>query len=142
MGKLREGGCQCGGLRYALSKPALATIACHCSDCQRQSGSAFGMTLVIPRDGFRWLTGRPRIYHTHGDSGAAKECAFCPEFGNRIYNVIASLPKSLNLKPGTLDDTSDFTPARHIWLSSRQPWTPLLEGASCFQKNPGATDPP
>ena len=141
MAELREGGCQCGGLRYGLSKPPLVTIACHCTDCQRQSGSAFGMTMVVPRDGFRWLAGKPRIYRTHGDSGTSKDCAFCPECGNRIYNALGNLPDTLNLKPGTLDDTSDFAPAMHVWLSSRQPWTPLLEGTRCFQKNPGATDP-
>ena len=46
----QEGGCHCGALRYAVSKPPLATYVCHCTDCQRISGSAFNISIVFPSD--------------------------------------------------------------------------------------------
>ncbi len=41
------GGCQCGFVRYRLEGPAGPLSVCHCRGCQRQSGSAFGMSLAV-----------------------------------------------------------------------------------------------
>jgi hypothetical protein len=137
MAELREGGCQCGGLRYELSAEPVAVIACHCTDCQKQSGSAFGMSLIVSRKAFRWLEGKPRSFVTAGDSGAPKDCFFCGDCGNRIYNALSTMPDVLNLKPGTLDHRSWLKPAMHVWLDSKQPWTPIPAGVRCFDRNPG-----
>jgi len=136
MGDARTGGCECGALRYAISREPLATAVCHCTQCQRQSGSAFGMTLVVPRDGFAFTQGEPKRYVTKSDSGADKECIFCGDCGVRICNRLSSLPNTLNIKPGTLDDTSSLTPSFVVWTSSKQAWTPLPEGVVQFEKNP------
>jgi len=40
-----EGGCQCGKIRYRLTAEPQMLYICHCSDCQKQSASAFGMSL-------------------------------------------------------------------------------------------------
>ena len=133
----REGGCECGALRYAIEGEPLAVAACHCAQCQRQTGSAFGMSMVVPRTAFAWISGEPRSYHTRADSGADKECVFCGNCGIRIYNALTSLPQTFNVKPGTLDDTGWFTPGLHVWLSSKQPWTPVPDGAPHFDENPG-----
>ena len=47
MSVIHEGGCQCGTVRYAIAGEPLWVIVCHCKECQRQSGSAFGMTLAV-----------------------------------------------------------------------------------------------
>jgi len=132
----REGGCLCGNLRYAISGEPLATVACHCSDCQVQSGSAFGMTMVVKREGFEWLRGDPRKFAMKADSGTDKDCLFCGECGTRILNELSRLPKSVNLKPGTLDDTSWLKPVAHVWVSSAQGWVPIPESMKTFEKNP------
>ena len=136
MVSIRQGGCQCGNLRYEVRDEPLAVTVCHCTHCQSQSGSAFGMSFVVPREAFRVIAGEPRTWTTQADSGADKECVFCPECGVRIYNTLSSMPKTLNIKPGTLDDRSGLQPALHVWLSSRQPWVPLAEGIPGFDHNP------
>jgi hypothetical protein len=137
MAVLHEGGCQCGALRYRVDGDPVAVAVCHCSECQRQSGSAFGMSLIARSDAFRWLSGEPRLFTTRADSGATRECFFCESCGVRIYNALDSLPGLINLKPGTLDDRSWLAPSMHVWLDSKQPWTPVPEGVRCFERNPG-----
>ena len=136
MGETLAGGCQCGGLRYEISGEPIAVVACHCRDCQCQSGGAFGMSMLVPREAFRFRSGEPRTWTTEADSGATKDCVFCPDCGTRIYNAVSSMPAMFNVKPGTLEDTSWLEPSMHVWLSQRQPWVPVPEGARCFEKNP------
>ena len=110
--------------------------ACHCQDCQRQSGSAFSMSMLVPRDALRWLSGEPKTWSTKADSGARKDCILCGTCGIRIYNALESMPATFNVKPGTLDDTSWFEPALHTWIDRKQPWVPIPAGAAQFARNP------
>ena len=126
----RDGGCQCGTVRYRLAGEPLGLAVCHCTDCQRQSGSAFGMSLLLPSESFRLLSGALRTFTVRCDSGRTKFCAFCPSCGTRIYHQI--IDAVLSVKPGTLDDTSWLSPAAHYWTKSKQPWVPVPDGAQCF----------
>jgi hypothetical protein len=85
MSDVRQGGCQCGAVRYELTAEPIAVSVCHCGECQRQSGSAFGMSMVMPRDAVRVLHGELKTYTRSSDSGRPVVCAFCPECGTRIY---------------------------------------------------------
>ena len=53
------GGCQCGGVRYEIKAAPLSLYVCHCTECQRQSGSAFALSLAVPRDAFAVVRGTP-----------------------------------------------------------------------------------
>ena len=103
MGDPREGGCQCGAVRYRLEGEPVALVACHCSECQRQSGSAFGMSLIVSKDAFQLLSGEPKQFDRTADSGRSVECAFCPACGTRIYHEPTYRKDTLNIKTGTLD---------------------------------------
>lgn len=139
MAEVRTGGCQCGQLRYEISGDPVVVAACHCTQCQSQSGSAFSMSVVVPSGCFRWLSGEAKTWQTVADSGAEKRCVFCPECGVRIYNALGGMPVTVNVKPGTLDDTSGIEPQLHVWLASRQAWVPLPEQGARFEHNPGAS---
>lgn len=130
------GGCACGAVRYEITGEPRVLVACHCSECQKQTGSAFGMTLVVRREEFALTQGETRSFTRIADSGNEVLCIFCPDCGARIYNQPAALTKTLNVKPGTLDDTSGLAPAMHVWTSSKQPWVEIPEGAKQFEKNP------
>ncbi len=132
----REGGCQCGAVRYRLEGEPVALITCHCTECQRQSGSAFGMSLIVPKDSFQLLAGDLKWFVRTADSGRAVDCAFCPACGTRIYHEPTSRKDTLNIKPGTLDDTSWLSPALHVWTKSKQPWVPIPEAVRCFEGQP------
>src|SRR6267378_1258460 len=112
MTKPMTGGCQCGHIRYELSGDQFALAVCHCKECQRQSGSAFGMSLAVPPGAFKLRTGVLKTFEVTCDSGRTKRCAFCPECGTRIYHQTQN---GMSLKAGTLDDTSWLKPHAHYW---------------------------
>jgi hypothetical protein len=124
-----EGGCQCGSVRYRLEAEPRGLAVCHCQGCQRQSGSAFGLSLDVPADGFRLVSGELRTFVAECDSGRTKECAFCPRCGTRIYHRGAW---GMSIKAGTLDDTSGLFPGTHFWTQRKQPWVVIPEGTRCF----------
>ena len=84
----KTGGCQCGGIRYRLTGEAIMLYACHCRDCQKQSSSAFGMSLIVAGTDLRFVQGGDRIrsWDTRGGDGHIKRCYFCPDCGSRIYH--------------------------------------------------------
>ena len=125
-----EGGCQCGYVRYRINQAPLRLNVCHCTDCQRQSGSAFGMSLVIKPESFALLSGTLKEFTTQADSGRTKVCAFCPECGVRIYNCTPAL---YSVKAGTLDDTSGLQPDAHYWTRSKQRWPILAADIDCYE---------
>lgn len=127
---LQSGGCQCGDVRYELRGEIYRLNVCHCRDCQRQSGSAFGMSLVIAPETFQLLAGELSTFEMTADSGRVKTCAFCPRCGVRIYNRTSAL---CSVKAGTLDDTSWFRPDANYFTRSKQEWTPLADGVPAFE---------
>jgi hypothetical protein len=115
------GGCQCGAVRYRIDAEPLTVIACHCHECQKQSASAFGMTMPVARDSLTITEGTPAYWERKAESGNIVGAAFCASCGARLYHMPAN-KSLLNVKPGTLDDTSWVAPAGHIWTDMAQPW--------------------
>lgn len=127
------GGCQCGATRYAVSSAPLRVLACHCTDCQRQSGSAFALVMVVEEGAFTLTKGELRSFDGLSEAGRAKSGSFCPECGCRIYNQVAVRLGTLSIRAGTLDDTGGLEPEMHIWTRSSQPWVTIPEGTPCHE---------
>ena len=136
MGTQYTGGCQCGNIRYEIGSTPKIVVACHCTDCQRQSGSAFGMTLVVDEADFRLTEGELKTIASKSAAGRAKIGAFCPECGTRIYHKNEWRKGSVSVKPGTLDDTRWLTPTMHLWTSSKQTWVIIPQGVQAYEKQP------
>jgi hypothetical protein len=126
------GGCQCGSVRYVLTMEPIRLGACHCKECQRQSGSAFGLAMPIKKDSLT-VTGPTKQFTRVADSGNEVTGVFCSECGVRIYHMLKSMQDVLSLKPGTLDDTSWLRPGYFIWLRSAQGWVPVPNGVETFE---------
>jgi hypothetical protein len=123
------GGCQCGEIRYRLEGEPIELTVCHCRECQRQSGSAFGMSLSIPAEAFELLSGSLKFFEVVCDSGRKKSCAFCPNCGTRIYHRTHA---GISIKAGTLDDTSRLRPTAHYWTQRKQPWVAIPDEVRRF----------
>ena len=80
------GGCQCGQVRYELTGEPIRLIACHCTECQRQSGSAFGMSMLVRQDDLK-ISGVTKSFVRVVDSGNENIAVFCPDCGVRIHNT-------------------------------------------------------
>ena len=130
-----SGGCQCGAVRYTLALEHIVVYACHCRECQKQSASAFALS-VPARIADLSISGPLSAYRRSTDSGAQTTCWFCSDCGTRIYHRSARSPEIVTLKGGTLDDTSKLTPAAHLWVSRKQAWLELPELAPVFETQP------
>ena len=130
-----EGGCQCGAVRYALSVTRIIAYVCHCVECQRQSASAFAISVPVPADALD-LIGQLAIYRRPSDSGTHTRCHYCSHCGVRIFHRSERAPAIITLKGGTLDDTSVIVPVAHLWTKRRQPWVILPVGVTSFETQP------
>jgi hypothetical protein len=129
MGRVIEGGCQCGRVRYRVEGKLFGLAVCHCTECQRQSGSAFGMSLAVAPAAFKLRSGELKTFEVKCDSGRIKTCAFCPECGTRIYHQTGH---GMSIKAGTLDDTSWLKPDAHYWTMRKQSWVSIPDGIVQF----------
>lgn len=136
MTEAREGGCQCGRVRYRVEGDPVVVAVCHCKECQRQSGSAFGMSMVVRKEQFTLLQGDLKVFTRAADSGGHVVCSFCPECGTRIIHEPQRMPGMVNVRAGTLDDTSRVTPRLQAWTASKQAWLRLDEGLLSFERQP------
>lgn len=136
------GGCQCGAIRYEIRGEPVTLYACHCTACQMQSSSAFGMSLRILTEDFYLLQGELKNFFVTADSGGKKECAFCGGCGTRIYHAPAYGRDggTINMKPGTLDDRSWLQPIGHMWTASAQPWVDIPDTLLRYAHNPEDQD--
>lgn len=134
------GRCQCGAVRYSVKAPPLAFYVCHCTECQKQSASAFGESLQVRADDLE-LSGTSSTFVRRTDSGRLMECLFCPQCGTRILHRIAGGPPVVNIRGGTLDETGWLRPAAHLWTSSRQPWVAIPGDALTYERQPDDLEP-
>jgi hypothetical protein len=135
-----DGGCLCGALRYRVSGDPLTLYACHCTDCQRQSGSAFVLSMIVARDALELLQGEPRRYDIGLADGRRKRGRFCGDCGTRLWGEPVKFPRVAVVRPGTLDDTTWLDPIGHIWTRSAQPWVSIPEHTLNFEGQPGPMD--
>ena len=130
------GGCQCGAIRYAIASFPLLLYTCNCTDCQRQSGSAFALSMPVRFSDFRILQGEPKGWRRASPSGTPVISRSCADCGTRLYGERDRRPEVVNLRAGTLDDTSWLVPAAHFFMRSAQPWLQPAPGAACFETQP------
>ena len=130
-----KGGCQCGAVRYRLSGVPVVFYHCHCTECQKQSSSAFGESVRVKRSEFL-CEGVTKAFTRPAESGHHLEGQFCPECGVRVYHQRVGMDETLNIKGGTFDDASWLQPAGHIWTRSKQAGTVIPEGALTYETMP------
>ena len=121
MGQSLSGGCACGAIRYETDADPVLMLNCHCSDCQKASGSAYAAIVAVPKPAVR-LTGEPRYYKIVGTSGKAIERGFCPNCGSQVTVKLERFPDVLGLQAGSLDDPSRYKPTMDVFTESAQPW--------------------
>ena len=120
------GGCHCGAIRYTCSADPYQARYCQCSDCRRLSGSGHASLLYI-RDAGAVLrvTGAPRSYDTHADSGNVLTRHFCGTCGSPLYITNSGVPGMVIFHAGSLDDPSLFKPTHAIFTASAPAWDVL-----------------
>jgi len=134
------GGCSCGAVRFMVESEPLTVYACHCTDCQRSSGSAFTLSMLLSRAGMTVTQGEPAPYVVHLAKGAPASGFMCGGCGTRLWRVGRTQQHYLVLRAGTLDQTAWIKPVAHVWTRSAQPWLALPDGPGKFELQPGGWD--
>lgn len=124
MGKL-DGSCLCGNVTYTCEAEPAGVAVCHCTTCQKQTGTSFSIIVAVPRDALRLEGDSVASHTTVGDSGQPAERRFCGACGSPIATLSEGLPELALIKAGTLDDTSWLEPQMHVFTDSAQPWVSL-----------------
>ncbi len=132
----RRGGCQCGAVRYEITGAPVALYVCHCRECQKQSASAFGVSLIVASAGFRVTQGAVKSWSRAADSGRRRRCLFCPECGSRLWHEAEPAADTISVKGGSLDLPPDLGTAIHIWVSRKLPGVVIPADRPCFDGEP------
>jgi hypothetical protein len=130
-----KGGCLCGKVRYEITRPPALTAVCHCRHCQRSSGAAFSVNVLIPAGGVA-IQGDVSTYVDAGESGNRVLRRFCGACGSALMSELAS--GMIAVKAGTLDDSSIVAPSVQVWTGSAQSWSADLLKVPGFAANPPA----
>jgi len=131
-----EGGCLCGKARYSSNAEPIMKALCHCTFCQKTSGSTYSSNILIPEESFS-TSGELSCYVTTGGSGTPLNSYFCPNCGSNLYNTAGAYPRLVIVKAGTLDDPSEFKPDANIWCESAPSWVKIDEEMNNFPAAPG-----
>ncbi len=132
-----EGGCQCGAVRYRLTASPLSVYNCHCKDCQRFSGAAWSMSMIVRDEDFELLSGAIARYERVADSGNVIGMNFCANCHGWVWND----PPARGIKvarAGTLDNMDWAAPVGNIWTESKAAWVEIDPGLVNFPR--GAVD--
>jgi hypothetical protein len=132
MADAREGRCSCGAVRYRLASEPLVTHCCHCLNCQRQTGSAFVINLVIEPERVELLTGKPEPVDVPRDAGSTQRIYRCPQCQVAVFSEYGG-PALWFVRGGTLDAPSAVSPDVHIYTRSKLPWVSLPESVPAFE---------
>ena len=126
-----EGGCACGAVRYRLASDPLIVHCCHCLSCQRQTGSAFVINVLIETERVELLAGEPQSVDVPRDRGKQRIWR-CPSCQVALYSQYTS-PRVRFVRAGTLDDPASVAPDVHIYTRSKLPWVTLPESVPALQ---------
>ena len=140
MTEVFEGGCQCGNISYRVEGESVNLFVCHCTECQKQTSSAFGMALWISNYEIKSLTGQLQSWTRLAPSGQEIMGRFCGSCGTRVFHEISSNQNIISIKPGTLNNTNQLRPVAHIWTKSAQPWITIPGDCLAYPENPPGYD--
>jgi hypothetical protein len=127
-----EGRCSCGTVRYRLASKPMFVHCCHCLDCQRQTGSAFVVNLLIEADRVEVIAGDPEPYAVPRDDGSVQRIFRCRACQVAVFSEYTR-PEILFVRAGTLEDPGRVEPDVHIFTRSKRDWVTLPESAPAFE---------
>lgn len=131
-----SGGCLCGAVRYSTTAEPAMIAVCHCTDCQKQNGTAFSVNVLVPNDQIEIGGETLTQYETTGTSGKKVLRSFCNRCGSPLTTLFEGFGGLAAIKVGTLDDNSWVKPGVQIWCDSIQPWGVVADDLKKAPQNP------
>ncbi len=124
-----EGGCACGAVRFRVTRAPLFVHCCHCTWCQRETGSAFAVNALVETRHVALSAGRPERIDTPTRSGRGQAILRCPDCRVALWSHYAGHGDAVAfVRVGTLDPPHGVAPTIHIYTETKQPWVALPDG--------------
>jgi hypothetical protein len=128
-----EGGCACGEVRFRLDAAPMFVHCCHCLNCQKHTGSAFVINLLIEASRVALLRGAPEGTEMPPNGGTPNAIFRCPQCRVAVWSVYGGRAAILFVRGGALDEPSAVAPDVHIYTRSKLPWVRLPESVPAFE---------
>jgi len=119
------GACMCGRIRFEVAAPLVGALYCHCTRCQRRSGTAFSMTAATVPGSFRLVEGADLIASWRPPDGWEK--FFCRECGSHLYTADPEQPERLSVRMGALESDPGIRSSAHQFTAYAAAWAPILD---------------
>jgi hypothetical protein len=131
-----SGGCLCGSVRYEVTEPLVSATYCHCTRCQRRTGSAAAASARIAPGSLRVLSGEELVRaYDPGGGGFLKE--FCSNCGGALWSRSPNDPEVVAVRLGTFDGDPGIRPQQRQFVAYAAPWEPIPDdGLPRFQERP------
>ncbi len=130
------GRCVCGAVSYTLRDGVrFRAYACHCTDCQSRTGSAFSEHMLVARQDLE-IAGELDSGSYRQPSGAVSTIWGCARCKARVFAETNTRPGFASLRCGTLDRSSEIVPAAHLWVGSKQSWIVIPDGVPALDEQP------
>ncbi|MDY8107942.1 GFA family protein [Fulvimarina sp. 2208YS6-2-32] len=128
--KLSHGECRCGRVRFLVRGEPLVTSACHCTGCQKMTGSAFSLSALYPISAFEVTEGETVIGGLHG--GLRHQ--FCDHCKSWLFTLIEGMDELVNVRATLLDTADTYEPFIETYTSERLAWakTPAVHSFERF----------
>lgn len=118
------GGCLCGAVRYEITEPLASAGYCHCTRCQRRTGTAAAASALVVPGSFTVTSGRRSIRdYDPGGGGFIK--SFCVDCGSGLYSWHPDYPERLAVRMGTFDGDPGIRPQYHQRVETAAVWEAL-----------------
>ena len=131
------GRCVCDAVTYSVDAEPVWQGVCYCSNCRRQTATAFSVIVGVPSKAFTVEGSTLASFKTVSEGyESTTERHFCSACGSPIFSIIESMPGVAFLKAGTIDNTSWFEPTVEIWTRSAQPWAPHFANTTRYERIP------
>jgi len=124
-----EGRCACGAVRYRMTARPLFTHCCHCTWCQRETGTGFALNAMIEANHVDLLAGETEFTTIPTQSGKGQKVARCPNCRIALWSNYAGAGEKIRfVRVGTLENPAECPPDIHIFTTTKLPWVVLPEG--------------
>jgi len=124
-----EGGCACREVRYRVTSRPMFVHCCHCTWCQRETGSSFALNALWEAGRVEVTHGTPELVDTPSNSGKGQVIARCPKCRIALWSNYGGIGDIVRfIRVGTLDEAWRFPPDIHIFTSTKQPWVVIPPG--------------
>ena len=117
------GGCLCGAVRFEVTEPLVSSGYCHCTRCQRRTGTAASPGARIAAGSLRVLAGEEHIRAYEPDEGFAK--VFCTSCGSSLWSRSQEDPDVFSIRLGAFDGDPGIRPTYRQFVAYAAPWEPI-----------------